>query len=328
MTTTHLFLNHLKPIIYWCKILGVVFFPVNESSFLKWQKFLWFSPLFVYYIYSLYRGLNEFYAVRYSYMNDVIRTGDFFQVVFSAFHMTVRIIWNIKNSNSIKILLLKIERNAEVLNITSYTTIYKTLIELCLIELLIFTVDLTITLNQVVFTIFYYSSYAVTSYIGIFESYYIYLILNGIRKQFVAINEQLKSELNFERRKKPNYAYRIALSAQQTEGKVTENLIERIMDITHMYYKLRKISQKANRLFGMQILVALAVYLFYLVTNVHFLASFIRQIIIKPKFNIIIITVSCWNVLQMSLIISIILPWTAVKNEVRCFGSNFNKNSY
>lgn len=323
MSVTKTFVDHLKPILYLCKILGVVYFPINENSSEKRLVFLWFVPLLSCYVYSLYRGLVGFFNNQYVYETYVARITELIEIILSTLHVIVRATSSIANSNDTKRLLARIQTNAEILNIKTYSNVYISIIILSLGELIGFTTDVfLVVISENQYNLSHYMCYQLTFFTGVVECLYIYQILNGICVQYGAITKQLQNELDVIKREKIESNFQSLRYVRIVNNKATEKLLEKVENIADQFYELAEVSKQVNRIFSVQILVALGVDFAFIVVHAHYAASSIRLVIIGYKATIPIVPACVWILILALNVLFIILPWTQVTYQVKDFLRN------
>lgn len=298
-------LQHIKPLFWICKFLGIIYYSLekNQNNLLKYLDFVWFIPTFTYYVISVYQSLHIIFNKKYS-----SKLSDLIQIAASICNMIVRITWNIKTRQEARYLLLRISKKCEELHLKNHKNMNRSFLLLFIEVFTIFLIDFLIyylSNETYSFSMFYYSSFALCFFIGVFETFFNYKLLSAIRIQFMIINKRLLKRIVID--------YTKIILSKSIRAK---EAMEEIRDVLVIHYELLCMAKKANHIFCLTILVTIASDFTLITSKMLFLVLSLMTIWESPELTKVIINLSSWIIVLVINVILTIKTWSSLTYEV------------
>lgn len=311
------FISHLKPTLFICKLLGIVYFSEEqEDIYTDIRNFLLSLPLFSTYCCFFYLCINELSRVSYEFYNDTAKIGDIVLILVSVTNMMIRPIWSLTFRRPVKYLLRNI-------NITSTTYCQNSFTEIVALVCAIIFNSIIDSYMQYTMTnqsgVYLFITFSINFYVGFVETFYIHKLVYEILKQFCKLNQQFSI---------------ILLQTTNTNGILSKEMAvennkwvgQKIMQYSRIHYKLIKTARLTNNIFSFLILISIGANFGMFVVAVHFtISSVTGRIVLRAvnwgKFASMVFPSLIWSILTTMHISFIIWTWNTVSNEVRIYSS-------
>lgn len=297
------FISHLKPALFICKLLGIVYFSEEQDCYTGKKSFLLGLPFLSTYCCFLYLCINEFSQVSYEFYNETTKLGDVVLILLSVTNTLIRTSWNLTYRKAIKHLLRNINVTSTEYCQDSFTEI-ATLICAIIFNLIIDSyLQYTITNQSGVYLLI---AFTTNFYAGFIETFYIHKIVYENLKQFCKLNRQLCV---------------IILLSRTTVAENNKCVVHKIMQYAKIHYKLVKMARLTNYIFSFPILISIGANFGMFVFALHFTMSSITGGIVlravkRETFVAMVVLSLIWVVLTTVHISFIIWTWNTATNEV------------
>lgn len=192
------YLKIIKFVLNIGRIFGVFSVSVDKINFFR-QTFDLFQclPFWIFYFHLYTRAVNEFYSLFYENSDSVVKFGDLIFINLNTISNTARILYFVTCRAALRKILLEIDYSLKKLKILIFPVEWRNEIFITLSVLLVaFILDFLFFYYVVYdFSFPYYFMYVQSLYIGLFKQIIDSLILDGIKYQFVYVNEELRKFL-------------------------------------------------------------------------------------------------------------------------------------